>query len=407
MKRLLRVVRAWLEDNWQVSLVVVGGIAAVSILLLFKLGSLQHGLSESEFQLQQLISQHLITPKLLLRNPIYLPYYLALYVVQLGPFHGPSAVRFVGALFGLLGAVGFFYILRRWYSLRMATFGTALFATSSWFLHAARFASPEASYLLLPLLIAGVVHIQTKVRTRPVLFLVVLLGLLCFYIPGLIWFLIPAVALEWHVITRSLKLQPWWFLAVLALTGILLFVPAIVMLVSPFPPITTSQNFLALVGLPAHFPSPAVIVKNAGHLLSNIFAYNNQGPLYVPGHLPLLDVATSTLALIGTYQFARHFKLDRTKLLAILGIIGALLITTNGPVSTVLLLPFVYFVAVEGLRILLEMWLKVFPHNPFARSFAVGIVVVLVAAISVYHLNRYFLAWGHAPETRAAFNKLP
>ncbi len=407
MERFIKVTRVWLADNWRLWLVILSGIGAVSFLLLFKLGSLVGGLSGDEYVLQQSIAQNAVGMQSILREPLYLPYNLALYVIQLGPFHGPTAIRSIGVLFGLLGAIGFFYILRKWYTLRMAVFGTVLFATSSWFLHAARYAAPEASYLLLPILIAGVVHIQSKARSRLVLGLIILLGLLTLYIPGLIWFLLPALILERRIILRSLKLQPIWYLGVLGVMTAVLLAPLVLMVVWPLAQGDVSASILGLLGLPTNLPSPAEFARNIGHLVANIFAYNTQGPLYVAGHLPLLDACTAALVLVGMYRFTVHFKLDRTKLIALVGILGAVLITSGGPVSIVLLLPFLYLLAVEATKWLLDMWLNVFPRNPLARSFGISIVVVLILATSFYHLNRYYLAWGHAPETRAVFNKLP
>lgn len=407
MKRFIKLARAWLADNWRLWLVILAGVGAVSALLLFKLGSLVHGLSVTEFDIQQTLANNGLSLSKIAHNPLFLPYALAMYVMQLTPFSGPTAVRLTGALFGLLGAIGFFYILKKWYTLRMAVFGTALFATSSWFLHTSRYASPEVSYLLLPLLIAGVVHIQAKARSRLVLALVVLLGLLTLYIPGLIWFLLAALILERQVILKSLRLQPIWFLALLGVMTAVLITPLVLMIVWPLASGDVANNILALLGLPAQMPSPAEFVRNAGHLVSNIFVYNNQGSLFVAGHLPLLDACTAALALIGMYQFVVHFKLARTKLIAWVGIAGALLIATGGPVSIVLLLPFLYLLAVEAIKWLLDMWLRVFPRNPLARSFGIALVVILILATSFYHLNRYYLAWGHSPETRAVFNKVP
>lgn len=405
MEQSLKVAKAWFADNWRVSLVVIAGVGLVATLLLFKLGSLVHGLSASEYDLQQSIAHSSLSLEHIIRDPISLPYHLGLYIMQLTPFHGPTTVRFVGAVFGLLGAIGFFYILRKWYTLRMAIFGTALFATSSWFLHASRFASVETCYLLLPLLIAGVVHIQAKARSQLVLLLVTVLGLLSLYIPGMIWFLVAALFIQRNVIIRSLKLQPVWFKLTLALVSLVLLAPLIIMLVLPLG--EASENILSLMGLPTQIPSFVQVMKNIAHLIGNIFVYNIQGPLFVPGHLPLLDAATGALALVGMFQFIVHFKLARTQLIAIVGLFGTLLIALGGPVSLVLLLPFLYLLAVEGLKWLLKRWLQIFPRNPFARGFGVTVVAILVLVTCVYHINRYYLAWGHSPETRQVFNKLP
>ncbi len=405
MKRQLKFLRALVADNWRVWLIILSGVAAVSFLLLFKLGSLVGGLSADEYALQQALHQGTLSIELILRNPVHLPYYLGLLIMQISPFHGPTGVRFVGALFGLLGAIGFYYILRKWYTLRMAVFGTALFATSSWFLHSARFANPEASYLLLPLLIAGMVYIQAKARKHTVLLLVTILGILTVYIPGLIWFLVPAIIIQRKTILKSLKLQPLWFKIAIGVTALIFLAPLLVMLIKPYG--SLADNVLAILGLPQHFPAPLQIAKNIGHLVGNIFVYNVQGPLYVAGRLPLLEASTAALTVMGMYRFIVHFRLARTKLIAIVGIIGAVLIALGGPVSLVLLLPFVYLLAVEGIKWLLELWLEVFPRNPVARSFGVSLVVLVVLATSFYHLNRYYLAWGQSTETRAVFNKIP
>lgn len=405
MERPLKVAKAWIADNWRLALIILAGVGAVGFLLFFRLGNLVHGLSSSEYDLQQAISHNNISFEHILRKPVFLPYYLGLYVMQISPFHGPTAVRFIGALFGILGAIGFFYILRRWYTLRMAILGTILFTTSSWFLHASRYASPEASYLLLPLLIGGVVYIQAKARKHLVLLLVTILGLLCLYIPGMIWFLVVAIFLQRGVIFRSLRLQPLWFKLTIGLAALLLLVPLIFMILWPIE--DTSRSILTLMGLPTHIPSLIQILKNIGHLIGNLFIYNVQGPLYVPGHLPLFNAGSSTLALIGLVQFVTHFKLARTHLILIVGLFGTLFISLGGPVSIVLLLPFLYLLVVEGLKWLLERWLQVFPRNPLARGLGICIVIAFVMATGTYHLNRYFLAWGHSPETRAVFNKVP
>jgi hypothetical protein len=191
----------------------------------------------------------------------------------------------------------------------------------------------------------------------------------------------------------------------IAVTAIVLLIPLVTMVVWPLG--ENTRNILSIMGLPTHIPSLVDILKNIAHILGNIFVYNIQGPLYVPGHLPLLSAGTSALALIGLFQFIVHFRLARTQLIVLVGLLGTVLISFGGPVALVLLLPFLYLLVIEGLKWLLERWLQVFPRNPLARGFGVVIVVVFVCVTSFYHLNRYFLAWGHSPETRAVFNKVP
>jgi hypothetical protein len=404
MNKRFKRARAFVLDNWYVGLIVAIGSGIVLALLLIQLGSLVGGLSESEYQLQQQLRGNELSFTEIIRDPLFLPYSLGLYIAQLLPFSGPTTIRSVGALFGLLGAFGFFYILNKWYSLRMAIFGTALFTTSSWFLHTARYASPDASYLLLPLLVAGVIALQAKKRSKWTQLLLIIFGFMALYIPGLVWFIVPAVILQRRVIIQSLKLQRMWFNIIAGLVCLLMLTPLVYAMTTAS---SLSQLVLGLLGLPNTFPNVVDTLKNFAQALSDIFIYSNLGTLYVPGHLPWLDVGTVALVILGAVQFAKHRKLDRSKLFIIVITIGLLLVALGGPVSLVILLPFIYLLAVEGVRWLLEAWLRVFPKNPIARSFGIVAVAAIVVCAGVYQTNKYFLAWGQSPDTQAQFNKLP
>ncbi len=407
MKLTFKRVRAFFLDNWALGLLIAGGAAIASFLLLFRLGSLVQGLSVDEFALQQQLAHNQFSLGTIIRDPLFLPYYVGLYLLQLTPFHGPTAVRSIGALFGLLGSLGFFYVLRHWYTTRIAFFGTALFATSAWFLHSARYASEDATYLLLPLLIAGVIALQARTRAKRAVLAVVVFGLLALYIPGVIWLIAAALFLKRQIIISAIKLQPGWFNAILGVLTAILLSPLVVMLAKPLRGSSWSHNILDLYGLPTRLPSVGDIAHNIKDTFADIFIYSHNGPIYTAGHLPWLDIATVALVIIGVYQFIKHRALDRSKLIAIVGIASFILVALGGEVPLLVFLPFVYLVAVEGLKWLLDSWLRVFPRNPFARSFGIVIIVLIVGTISLYQLNRYFLAWGFNPETRAVFNKLP
>ena len=405
--KTLKVVRAFVADNWKMGVLIAIGAAFASSLLLLKLGSLVHGLSESEFALQQQIASNGLSIGSIARDPLFLPYYLALYLLQLTPFGGPAAIRSISALFGILGAAGFFYILRNWYTARIAFFGTLLLATSAWFLHTARYASPNATYLLLPLLIAGVIALQSKARAKRAMLAVIIFGFSSVYIPGVLWFILPAIILQRHTIIKGLKSQPTWFNALVAVLSIVMLVPLLIMLIKPASDSTALHNLLQLFGLPIALPEPSTILSNIGNTFSQIFLSSNAGPIFTVGNLAWLDICTTALVTMGIYQFGKHYKLARTKLITVVAVIGVVLIALGGPVSIVLLLPFLYLFAVEGLKWLLDVWLSIFPRNPLARGFGVAMIVILITAVAIYQTNRYFLAWGQAPETHAVFNKLP
>lgn len=384
-------------------------IGLLGLLLIFKLGSLTSGLSDSELSIQQMAANDKLGLSAIAREAIFLPYTFALFLLQYTPFTGPTGVRAVGVLFGLLGAAGMFYIFRKWYTTRIAVLGTILFATSSWFLHTARYADESASYLLLPLLVAAMIALQAKTRSRIAITAAVIFGMTMLYLPGLILFIIPALIIKRKVIIASLRLQPLWYRITLGFTSLIMLMPLILSLAKPIPGQSTSlENILSLLGAPGtNLHSIQTMFSTLADNISGIFLYNTSGPIFVPGHMPWFDVCTTVLAIIGIIQFVRHWRLDRSKLIGIVGLLSIILIALGGAVSSVILLPFLFLFIVEGLKWLLETWLEIFPRNPFARSFAVIMVCVLTATIVSYHINKYYLAWARSPETRQVFNNHP
>ena len=109
---------------------------------------------------------------------------------------------------------------------------------------------------------------------------------------------------------------------------------------------------------------------------------------------------------MGLYAYQRHIKLERTRIMlltAVLSIIlGALGEVT---VATVILLPFVYSVVGAGISFVLDEWYGVFPRNPFARSFGLLLVTLVVLMSTYYQLTRFMVVWPQTPETRAVYNQ--
>lgn len=408
MQRKIKHIRAFILDNWKVVLLATVTIGLLGLILIFKLGSLVGGLSRSEYQLQQLIAHDGLGLGMIARDALFLPYNFMLYLLQFTPFTGPTGVRSTGVLFGLLGAAGMFYIFRTWYTTRVAMLGTTLFATSSWFIHTARFADPAASYLLLPLLVAAMIALQSKVRSRLAIAAVVIFGMAMMYLPGAILFIIPALVIKRKVVIASLKAQPLWYKIVLGFIATTMLIPLALTLIKPLPDTSTLANTLSLIGLPGtDLHGLTAMIAHLRDSLASIFVYSGSGALYTPGHMPWFDICTSVLAIIGAVQFARYWKLHRSKLIGIAALLSIILIALGGAVSSVVLLPFLFLFVVEGLKWLLETWLEIFPKNPFARSFAIIMICFLTASIVSFHINKYYLAWARAPETRQVFNNTP
>ncbi|MCA9333765.1 hypothetical protein KC963_01840, partial [Candidatus Saccharibacteria bacterium] len=127
-------------------------------------------------------------------------------------------------------------------------------------------------------------------------------------------------------------------------------------------------------------------------------------PVLNLGRLPLLDIFSAAMAVLGVYWYSFKIKLLRTRLLSVFTFIAAILIMLNGVTMLPLLLPLSYIVITAGIMLLLQQWFTVFPRNPIARSLGIGIVCIAIGVTGAYHMRRYFVAWSGDPITKATFS---
>jgi hypothetical protein len=122
--------------------------------------------------------------------------------------------------------------------------------------------------------------------------------------------------------------------------------------------------------------------------------------------LPVLDVASGGLFLIGLYAYQKKAKLERTKVMILTAIFGIILGGLGQIViGVVLVLPFVYSVVAAGISYILDEWYSVFPKNPFAKSFGFILVTLVVLTSIYYQSTRFFVVWPQTPETRSIYDQ--
>ncbi len=307
-------------------------------------------------------------------------------------------VRSVSAGVGFLAAIGFFLIAWRWHTVRMAALGTILFVTSSWFLHVSRFANAEIMLFGLVGLVASVLWLKaSRDPTFPFFASVVVCGLVL-YIPGFIWFIVAGLLWQRSMLALQLRRLNTGYVVLASLFGCALIAP----LFWGF--IQSPQILKPFFGLPNDFPSALQIAKNLINIPLYLLWRGPNNPAQALGRLPILDVFTSAMLGLGVYAYYIRRRLDQTKLLFGIFVVGSLLIALGGPVSITVLIPFVYIVATAGMALLLQQWFTVFPKNPLARSIGASIITIAVLFTGFYHINRYFIAWPNAPATRNAFS---
>lgn len=386
-----------LADFWRPALVASVATALVAAMLLFKIGSLTPGLSEQELQFRSSadsISQ-------IINNPLFIANRLGgLFLFGVDRI-SPIAMRLVSSVIGLAVVAAMFIILRQWHTTRVSVLATILFASSSWFLSVSRLGTSDSAYLLPVFLLLGGIWLQQKRHVVLASLVMIISGVVLLYVPAMVWFALPALIWQRRRLLQSLRhLSVWWqgFIIVLALVGMLPLAWSL------FNNPNLVQNWL---GLPQELPTLLEYQKNLAKIPLALFIQREANPVYGIAQLPYVDVFTGVMAAFGAYSYAFRLRLDRTKLILATGLIGAVFIAMGGPVRISMLLPFVYILAAAGIALLLQKWFTVFPRNPFARSVAIVLMSAAIAVTSLYHVNKYFIAWPNVPETKAAFQHHP
>lgn len=340
-----------------------------------------------------------ITDKtVLLENASYLPQRAAQAVVFKLGFETPAYLRMVSVGMAICCIFAMYYVLKHWYTARVAMFGTILFATSSWFLHQARSAEFGMSYIIATLALVCI-GVWASERKRPWLlpFVALTIGL-TLYVPGF-WLLVifasifgrREIAFMWG--KSSIKSR---------LLAIFLFLTSLAPLA--YSVFTNPSQYRQILGFAGgeQALSGAVILKNFGDVWLGFAVRGVDEPLRWLVGTPILDAASLILLGLGIYSY--HSKLHPIRYKTILwGLIIALILMVLGGFEYIgIAIVFAYLFISAGLGLLLQQWFSVFPKNPVARTVGVTCIAVLVAGIAYFHVTRYYIGWTHADSTRRA-----
>ncbi len=376
-------------------LTIMAGLAVFYWLLLHRLGTLTGGLSAREAQ----AANDTYGWYGLYHHPLYLPLNIVRSIVfHLPGHHGQLLTRLPEVAFGASAVIAFAWLTKLWHGTRTALLTTALFATSAWLLHVSRLATADVLYLLaLPTLLLGIVAGQRRPTQAIVFYGNILLWGSLLYLPGAIWLI--ALAVFWQ---RSAIKQGWLHFTRLSQRALYVFAGLVwVPLLSI--DLTRPHIWQTWLGLPAHIVSPLTLLKQFGGVFLHLFVRGPQYPDIWLARAPILDIFTLVLCLVGIYFYIRHWRVNRSRVLASFFVVSALLVALNGPVGLSLLVPLLYICAATGIAFLLHEWLKVFPFNPLARGLGIGLVAVAISLSCVYNLRAYFVAWPNTSTTETTF----
>jgi hypothetical protein len=388
MKIVLKRLTSWSYDNLPI---LIGGLFVALTFLLLSFINLLKTPSNIRETGYQMISSGGGSLKDVFSSPVFLPYNLLTWFASLFNLDPLLSARVVSIFIAGIGVAGFYLILKRWYTKRVMFFGLLLLITSGWHIFTSRFASPEASYLLISILVVIVIYLANYKLNDPLYLLALFLLLGGIYIPGLVWLIIPTVfMLRKELYNRFIKFNITYKLLSLALI-IILILPLVLSNQNIF------DNLYALMNL-GNIRHLSSLPINIASILSSIFIYSpySASNIYSLGRLPYLDIATATFVALGLWQHIVHLSLGRAKFLIGGFIISIILTSLNMLVSDTILIVFIYLFAIEGLRWILGKWMSIFPKNPVARGAGVCLISILVFTIAYYNINRYFIAWANS-----------
>ena len=380
-------------------------VLLVAVVYLYKLGSLTTGVDVAEASIMQQLQTNGLRFADLFRNSINVPYDAGIYIMQFLPFDHAGAVRILSASIALLAIGGLFLIVQHWHTTRVAALGSALFAGSGWLLHIGRHGSPEILYVM-PLIILGIYAWYTS-HKRSALAGVTLAAALasCIYIPGLSLLLVLLILWRIKDIQTAIARAPATQITAALVACTLVLAPLLTSLVWRTDGESAASFLLTLGGLPSQLPALSDYWHHFIDIPQQLFIMTGNTASWLSiASLPLLDVFTSAMMLLGLYTYAHDWRLDRSKALIVGTIVGWLLVALDGPVAISILLPFVYLYAVEGIRYMLSAWLDIFPRNPLARTVSLSLLTVAVTLAVLFHTISYFRLWPHLARTKAQFS---
>lgn len=383
---------AYISERARLLAWLILAAAGLGWLMLHKLGSLTGGLSSGEVTAATApVGWHGIY-----HQPLYLPLNIVRSIVfYASPAHGQMLTRLPNAVFGALAILAFFWLVKLWHGTRTAVMAGLMFACGAWILHASRLASFDVLYLwATPTLLLTHVLLHRYKDYRLVWYGSLIAWGLLIYVPGMVWLVLAEIYLQradlaaaWRAANR------FWLRAAYLLLG-LIWLPLLGLYIRHL------DNLLYWLGWPA---SPRHLLKQFAAVPVHLFVRGPQYPDIWLARAPILDIFALAACAIGIYFYLTHINAARSRLLAVMALLGFILVGLGGAVSLSLLVPLLYVAAATGIAYLLREWLGVFPNNPLARGLGIGLVSLAVALSCFYNLRAYFIVWPHNQATQTVF----
>ncbi len=397
MKGRIKKARRWLFNHWRglASGLIIATLAVITLSL--QLNSVIDGQNKYETATLTQISTFPDPTYRAVNAPYMIPAYLMGQAVD-DPLLG---ARIVSVIYILLSTAFIFYIIKSWFNIRMATIGSLLFITSSWVLAISHQATPLSLLVLAPLLsMSALVWYLRATKYKTVAFFVLALALgIVAYVPYMLWIIAVSILIIFIFSRGKLHdLKTSQLISASILYFLVLF--PLMLSLTKFP-----GQIKELLGIPFVFPSIAEYLQRSVDTITSLFIYSKELPELHIGTLPILDIFSAGMFLLGFYYFAKRIKNRRSVILfSSLAILFALVpLSPFYQLNMSIMLSLIYIFVIAGVVELLNQWYSFFPRNPWARNTGVVLVVLAIGFSSFYNLSRYYIAWPNTPETKSSY----
>ena len=369
-------------------------IALATTLITYKFWILPNGLSAAE--MASLTQSGHFSPALLLSNfsehldwivdlPWTIMQWLSLQVFGISTF----ALRLPAVFLGILSAVGFILVLRKWFMTNVAMATAMLAITSPIFISIARSGSSSIMTVFLSVvaLYAATVILYSnsdKVGLKSLLAKVsasIAMALLLYSPGGIYLAAVFVFAGLLHPKVRLLFVRTKiWKILVGIFLGIAILAPLIigimVQIISGDFDIT--REVFALGGAMSIDNSKLFIASITGLWSGAIYGFVT----------PLATSVMMALALIGLVRTCADFFSARSYLVLPMLLAAVLLSISNPQLLHVMVVPLILLTG-TGIEVLLDHWLGLFPRNPYARLVGAIPITILILSASCAAVSRY------------------
>lgn len=332
------------------------------------------------------------------------PYYLIAKILSLR-FDPLLALRLTSVTFGLLTVLSLSYTAKKWLNQKMGLISILIVATSYWFLVVTRTGAP---IIMNAFWIASILSLGTwrTLTAKPKLANLAFVS--CFalslYTPYNIWLVLIGLIIY---IVRHKKQTLKNILAGKKYHYLLALIAAIIVAPLIFTTLKSSSQLTTLLGLNNVHLNTLTFGKNLINGLLQVFIFNNNNQILNVGNLPLLDIFSATMALLGLSYFMFNILLRRSQIvigfLVLFNMLLALSKTSEEYLS--ILMPIYLILVISGTQEMLSRWLSAFPRNPLARSVGIILLTATISFASFYNLQKYFVAWAKNPEITNAHKR--